>query len=206
MTRGKFITLEGIDGAGKSTHLVWLTTFIKARVEEVVTTREPGGTPLGEKLRHLLLSEPMQPETEALLMFAARAEHLQNVIEPALVRGAWVISDRFSDASFAYQAGGRGVAETKLATLEDWVQNGLQPDLTVLFDVSPEVSRQRLTQTGDAPDRFEWEKLDFFVRVRDAYLKRAAEFPHRIKVLEGDKPVISIQKALETIIVDYCLK
>ena len=206
MTRGKFITLEGIDGAGKSTHLVWLTTFIKARVEEVVTTREPGGTPLGEKLRHLLLSEPMQPETEALLMFAARAEHLQNVIEPALARGSWVISDRFTDASFAYQAGGRGVAETKLATLEDWVQNGLQPDLTLLFDVAPDVSRQRLTQTGDAPDRFEREKADFFVRVRDAYLKRAAQFPQRIKVIEGDKPLIAIQKTLEKIIIDYCLK
>ena len=134
MNRGKFITLEGIDGAGKSTHMAWLKEFIRERGEEVVTTREPGGTPVGEMLRQLLLSESMRPETEALLMFAARAEHLQTVIEPALARGAWVICDRFTDATFAYQGGGRGVTETKLAAMENWLQNGRNPNLTLLFD------------------------------------------------------------------------
>jgi dTMP kinase len=142
----------------------------------------------------------MQPETEALLMFAARAEHLKTVIEPALARGAWVVSDRFTDASFAYQAGGRGLAEAKLITLERWVQEDLQPDLTLLFDVSLEISQQRLSKSGNAPDRFEREKARFFDNARSAYLKRAAEFPGRIKVIDGGQPVIAIQKRLDALI------
>ncbi|MES2354766.1 MAG: dTMP kinase [Pseudomonadota bacterium] len=195
--RGKFITFEGIDGAGKSTHLLWLTAYLEAQGKEVLCTREPGGTPLGEKLRVILLSESMQPETEALLMFAARAEHLKTVIEPALERGAWVVSDRFTDASFAYQCGGRGLAEEKLVTLECWVQDGLQPDLTLLFDVPLEISQQRLAQTGKSPDRFEQEKAEFFVRVRSAYLKRAAEAPNRIKVIDSSQSVAIVQSQLE---------
>lgn len=206
MKRGKFITLEGIDGAGKSTHLRWLREFIRERGEDVVTTREPGGTPVGEKIRQLLLSESMRPETEAMLMFAARAEHLQTIIEPALARGAWVVCDRFTDASFAYQGGGRGVAETKLAAMEDWVQNGRGPDLTLLFDLSVEVSRQRLSQTGNPPDRFEREQVDFFARVRNAYLKRAAEFPQRIKIIDGSEPIATIQKTLEEIVLENCFR
>ncbi len=197
MIRGKFITFEGIDGAGKSTHLLWLTAYLEAQGKEVLCTREPGGTPLGEKLRVILLSESMQPETEALLMFAARAEHLKTVIEPALERGAWVVSDRFTDASFAYQCGGRGLAEEKLVTLECWVQDGLQPDLTLLFDVPLEISQQRLAQTGKSPDRFEQEKAEFFVRVRSAYLKRAAEAPNRIKVIDSSQSVAIVQSQLE---------
>jgi dTMP kinase len=206
LSRGMFMTLEGIDGAGKSTHLEWLIAFLQRQGKAVVRSREPGGTPLGEKLRALLLSEPMQPETEALLMFAARAEHLKIVIEPALARGDWVVSDRFTDASFAYQGGGRGLAEEKLATLEHWVQGGLQPDLTLLFDVPLEISRQRLANAGNAPDRFEQEKSDFFNRVRNMYLKRASEAPDRIKVIDSDQPIPLIRSNLEKIIEAILLK
>lgn len=205
MDRGKFITLEGIDGAGKSTHLEWLTRLIQRQGREVVITREPGGTPLGERIRALVLSEPMQPEVEALLMFAARAEHVQTVIKPALARGTWVLSDRFADASFAYQGGGRGVAETKLTDLERWVHDDLQPDLTLLFDVPVEVSRHRLMQTGNTLDRFEREKADFFARVREAYLRRAEQFPDRIKVIDSSQPITDLQKKLQQIFLDYCL-
>lgn len=172
----KFITLEGIDGAGKSTHLNWLAERLRAQGKNVLVTREPGGTPLGESLREILLHQPMHLETEALLMFAARREHLDKVILPALEQGIWVISDRFTDASFAYQGGGRGLDEAKLKILESWVQQDLQPDLTLLFDVPLEISRQRLSANVSL-DRFEREKQDFFQRVRDAYLKRAAQFP-----------------------------
>jgi dTMP kinase len=206
LERGKFITLEGMDGAGKSTHLTWLTQFLQGRGREVVVTREPGGTSLGEELRKLLLSQPMQPETEALLMFAARAEHVQTVIKPSLAKGSWVISDRFADASFAYQGGGRGVAEAKLSELERWVQNGLQPDLTLLFDVPVDVSQQRLVQTGNALDRFEREKADFFARVRETYLRRAGQFPDRIKVIDSGQSISSIHEELEKIILDHCFR
>jgi dTMP kinase len=197
---GRFITLEGIDGAGKSTHIPWIVSYIETRGKAVVNTREPGGTPLGEKLRGLLLNDAMDSDTEALLMFAARAEHITSVIKPSLNQGKWVVSDRFTDASFAYQGGGRGMSEQKLSVLEQWVQNDLQPDLTLLFDVSLEVSQQRLQQTGIAPDRFEQEKSDFFQRVRNAYLKRAATSPHRIKVVDSTKSIESIQQELESIL------
>lgn len=182
--RPLFITLEGLDGAGKSTHLAWLEAHFRAAGREVVMTREPGGTPLGEKLRALVLSEEMHPETEALVMFAARCEHIEQVIRPALARGAVVISDRFTDASFAYQGGGRGIATERLASLEDWVQRDLQPDLTLLFDLPETVAQARMAGRGEA-DRFEREQIDFHRRVRVAYLARATRFPMRIKVLDG---------------------
>jgi dTMP kinase len=197
---GKFITLEGIDGAGKSTHLAWLAERVRLRGVDVVVTREPGGTPLGEKLRDLLLHEKMHPDSEALLMFAARAEHIQNVIRPALARGAWVISDRFTDATFAYQCGGRGIAEKRIAALETWVQQGLQPDLTLLFDAPLDVARERLDRNDADPDKFEREREDFFGRVRAVYLKRAESFPKRIKLISAVGNLYSIQKQLEKII------
>ncbi|MDO9065144.1 MAG: dTMP kinase [Sulfuricella sp.] len=195
----KFITLEGIDGAGKSTHLNWLAERLRSQGKNVLVTREPGGTPLGEALRELLLHQAMHLETEALLMFAARREHLDKVIVPALREGTWVISDRFTDASFAYQGGGRGLGESKLKILEQWVHQDLQPDLTLLFDVTLEVSRQRLSGNASL-DRFEQEKQDFFQRVRDAYLKRAAQFPARIRVIDSGRTPNEIQVDLEDVI------
>lgn len=199
INNAKFITLEGIDGAGKSTHLNWLAERLRSQGKKVLVTREPGGTPLGEALREILLHQAMHLETEALLMFAARREHLDKVIIPALDVGTWVISDRFTDASFAYQGGGRGLDATKLSILEQWVQQDLQPDLTLLFDVTLEVSRQRLSQNVSL-DRFEQEKQDFFQRVRDAYLKRAAQFPERIRVVDSGRTLNEIQVNLEEII------
>lgn len=199
--RGKFITLEGIDGAGKSTHHAWLIDFLKHQGREVVATREPGGTPLGEKLRALLLSEPMHIETEALLMFAARREHLDKLIQPALAAGRWVVSDRFADASYAYQGGGRGLAPEKIMALESWVQAGFQPDLTIVFDLPTEIACERLAKTGNAPDRFEKETQDFFERVRNTYLQRAGAEPGRIKVIDSRESISNIQKLLENIIV-----
>ena len=196
---GKFITLEGIDGAGKSTHLEWLRETLEQRGHEVVVTREPGGTPLGEALRGLLLNHHMHLETEALLMFASRREHLAEVIVPALQQGKWVISDRFTDASFAYQGGGRGIDEARLRILEEWVQQGLQPDLTLLFDVPLEVARQRLSANA-ALDRFEQEQQDFFQRVREAYLRRAKQFPERIRVIDSARTLPVIRAELETLV------
>ena len=202
--RGKFITLEGIDGAGKSTHHQWLVSFLREHGEQVVATREPGGTPLGERLRELLLTQPMHLETEALLMFAARREHLDKLIVPALQRGDWVVSDRFTDASFAYQGGGRGLDRGKLETLEAWVQSGLQPDLTLLFDVPVEVARVRLEAAGNAPDRFEREQQAFFERVRQTYLDRAQREPRRIIRIDATGSPGEIKKSLEKIISNIC--
>ncbi|MBS4096511.1 MAG: dTMP kinase [Sulfuricella sp.] len=193
---GKFITLEGIDGAGKSTHLDWLAKRLEQAGHQVLVTREPGGTPLGEKLREMLLNHPMHLETEALLMFAARREHLDKVILPALAQDVWVISDRFTDASFAYQGGGRGLAVEKLEALEEWVQGSLQPDLTLLFDVPVEVSRQRLSNNATL-DRFEQEQSDFFQRVRDQYLQRAERFPGRFRIVDSTKRLDEIQNSLQ---------
>jgi len=202
VSRGKFITLEGIDGAGKSTHIGGIVDFLLARGKEVVVTREPGGTPLGEKLRALLLSQPMHIETEALLMFAARREHIAQVIAPALAAGRWVLSDRFTDATYAYQGAGRGMAAERIAALERWVQNGLQPDLTVVFDAPVEVALARLAK---APaDRFEREDRGFFERVRVGYLERAAAEPHRLRVADGGKPLAEVKKEIEAIISTLC--
>ncbi len=197
--KGKFITLEGIDGAGKSTHLKWLAKRFQEMGHELVVTREPGGTPLGEKLRALLLSESMNIETEALLMFAARREHMDKVILPALAQGKWVLSDRFTDASFAYQCGGRGINEQKLQILESWVQQDFKPDLTLLFDVPLEVSRERLAKNVSL-DRFEQEKADFFQRVREMYLKRAGQFSNRIRIIDSNRSLADIQISLEELI------
>jgi dTMP kinase len=202
MQRGKFITLEGVDGAGKSTHMPLITGLLRATGHEVVVTREPGGTPLGERVRELLLHESMHAETEALLMFAARRQHLEDVILPALDRGAWVLSDRFTDASFAYQHGGRGVARAKIEALEQWVQGALQPDLTLLFDLPVAVSCQRLAGARD-PDRFERENSAFFERIRTAYLERAALFPQRFRIIDAgrgiDEIASDITKVLQAI-------
>ncbi|MFA6178350.1 MAG: dTMP kinase [Candidatus Methylopumilus sp.] len=197
--RGKFITLEGMDGAGKSTHIPNIVSVLEARGFEVISTREPGGTKLGERLRELLLHEPMHPETETLLMFAARREHIAEVIEPALARGAYVLSDRFTDATYAYQCGGRGVASAKICALEDWVQGNLQPDITLLFDVPVAVSVQRLAGAR-SPDKFERETSEFFTRIRNAYLLRAQENPQRFRVIDSNQPLEIVEQSLEKII------
>ena len=203
MVRGRFITFEGIDGAGKTTHLAWfrqrLDDKIAATGRSVVITREPGGTTLGESLRDLLLNQPMDLETEALLMFAARREHLAQIIEPALARGDWVLSDRFSDATFAYQGGGRGLPRDKLEALERWVQGGFQPDLTVLFDVPTDVASERRGAVR-SPDKFESESDSFFSRTRAEYLRRAAESPERFVIIDATQSIIDIQKQLEAVI------
>lgn len=188
---GLFITLEGLDGAGKSTHLAWLERYFRDAGRTLVMTREPGGTALGERLREIVLNESMHPDTEALLMFAARREHVESVIRPALARGDVVISDRFTDASFAYQGGGRGIASLRLEILEEWVQGGLQPDLTLLFDLPEAIAQARMQGRGE-PDRFEREQIDFHRRVRAAYLARAARFPQRIRVLDGSLDVAAV--------------
>jgi dTMP kinase len=199
MTTGKFITFEGIDGAGKSTHIAHVAGWLRTRGHTVVTTREPGGTSLGEKLRAILLHEKMHLETEALLMFAARREHLAQVIEPALERGDWVISDRFTDATFAYQGGGRKLDIHKLATLEQWVHPHLQPDLTLLFDVPVELARSRLDATRSL-DKFELEKGEFFTATRAEYLRRAQEFPDRFRIIDSTQPIAYIDVLLEKIL------
>jgi dTMP kinase len=199
---GKFITFEGIDGAGKSTHIAFVCDYIKRRGVELVSSREPGGTPLGEKLRELVLHEKMHLETEALLVFASRREHIAQVIKPALERGAWVVSDRFTDSSFAYQGGGRGLELTKLEVLEQWVHPDLQPDLTLLFDVPLDVARARLDATREL-DKFEQEKADFFAATRNEYLRRAAQFPQRFRVIDSTQSIAAIQLQIASIL-DAC--
>jgi dTMP kinase len=196
---GKFITLEGMDGAGKSTHIPNIIALLQSQGHEVVSTREPGGTLLGERLREMLLHESMHPETETLLMFAARREHIANVIAPALARGAYVLSDRFTDATYAYQCGAKGVAGEKIKILEHWVQEYLQPDVTLLFDVPVEVSIQRLA-TARSPDKFERESADFFTRIRHAYLQRALENPARFRVIDANKSLSEVKVIVEDII------
>lgn len=198
--RGRFITLEGVDGAGKSTHLDWLVEYLRNQGRTVIQTREPGGTPLGEQLRELLLHHPMHLETEALLMFAARREHLELVIKPALARGDWVVCDRFTDASFAYQGGGRGLSIDKLAQLEHWVQGDLQPDLTLLFDLPVDIAARRMAGAARELDRFEQEKVDFHERVRSAYLHRSTQYPARIRVIDSSQTIEDIKSSLEQII------
>jgi len=203
--RGRFITLEGIDGAGKSTHLEWLARFLTERGIRVTVTREPGGTALGESLREVLLhgKATLHPETETLLVFAARREHIDKVIEPALAGGAWVLCDRFTDATFAYQSGGSGVSWAKIAQLEQWVQGNLEPDVTVLFDVAPNVGLARAAR-GKSPDRFERERAGFYERARQAYLERAREASHRVRVVDAGRPLVDIQKELEVIFTRLC--
>jgi dTMP kinase len=196
------ITFEGIDGAGKSSHVQWLAETLRQRGRTVIVTREPGGTELGEKLRDLLLSEAMHLETETLLMFAARREHLAQVIEPALNRGEWVICDRFTDATFAYQGGGRGLDRSKLQVLEHWVHEHLQPDLTLLFDLPLDIARERIALASRVLDRFEQERADFHERVRQVYLDRARLHPARMRVIDAQKTMEDIRKSLEQMILN----
>ncbi|RFC40194.1 MAG: thymidylate kinase [Candidatus Nitrotoga sp. CP45] len=199
MNKAKFITFEGIDGAGKSTHLTWFAETLRKRGNEVLVTREPGGTPVGENLRDILLNQTMHAETEALLMFAARLEHIEQVIKPALQRGIWVVSDRFSDASFAYQGGGRGMNVAKLEQLECWVHENFQPDLTLLFDLPVEVARQRLSKNITL-DRFEQEKDSFFEKVRQAYLERRKKHPDRFVLINAAQSPEQVKVNLEKVI------
>jgi dTMP kinase len=203
MARGKFITFEGIDGAGKTTHLGWFRERLEAKLapggRSVVMTREPGGTPLGEQIREIVLHQKMDLETEALLMFALRRQHLAEVIEPALARGDWVLSDRFTDATFAYQGGGRGLPRDKLEALERWVQGGFQPDLTVLFDLPPAIANERRSAARN-PDRFESESAAFFERTRAEYMRRAEEAPYRFAIIDSSQSIVRIQKQLEELI------
>ena len=193
--RGRFITFEGIDGAGKSTHIDAVAAALRERGVTPVLTREPGGTPLGEALRDLILNHAMTRETETLLLFAARAEHVALVIEPALAAGQWVLCDRFTDATYAYQAGGRGLHEARIAELEQWVHADLQPDLTILFDVAPDVAAQRLARSR-CVDRFESEPVSFFAAVRAMYLKRAAANLARFFIVDSGRAPESVREQL----------
>ncbi|WP_434779794.1 dTMP kinase [Neisseria sp. Ec49-e6-T10] len=193
----KFITLDGIDGAGKSTHIHFMKQWFEQKKIPVVFTREPGGTPVGEALRNLLLDPRTQASlnTETLMMFAARMQHLEEVIWPALNKGTWVVSDRFTDATFAYQGGGRGVPLHRIEILENWVQQGFEPDLTFLLDVPLEVAQQRVAQTREK-DRFEQEQSSFFERTRSVYLDRAKNKPKQYVVLDSTQTIEYIQKQL----------
>jgi dTMP kinase len=193
----KFITFEGVDGAGKSTHLAWFADALRQRGIDVIVTREPGGTPLGEQLREMLLNQSMSIAAEAMLMFAARLEHVQQLIRPALAAGKWVISDRFSDASFAYQGAGRGMDWERLKQLEQWVE--LVPDSTLFFDVPVEVARQRLANNVSL-DRFEQEQGEFFDRVRAGYHRRVAENPQRYVVIDASRDLAGVQQQLQAIL------
>lgn len=202
-SRGKFITLEGVDGAGKSTHAAWIAQRLRAGGREVLVTREPGGTPLAEKLRALVLAEPMDPLAETLLMFAARADHVQKVIAPALARGAWVVCDRFTDATLAYQGAGKGVPVERIRQLAQATHPGLAPDQTLVFDCPYEVSRSRLSNSGRDLDRFESEERAFFERVRTGYQALVRLEPQRVRLLDGsqapDKVKVEIEKVLLTV-------
>lgn len=201
--RGRFITLEGIEGTGKSTNLAMVHDTLVAGGIQVVVTREPGGTPLGEALRQILLDPDyrgMNADAELLLMFAARAEHLANVIRPQLSLGNWVLCDRFTDATYAYQGGGRGVRMERIATLEDWTQGPVRPDMTVILDAPPEQALARTRKRGFAPDRFEQESLAFFQRVREAYLLRAREYPERYRVVDASRELSAVQADLRALV------
>jgi len=205
-TQGLFLTFEGVDGAGKSTHIEWTVDTLRSKGVSVVSTREPGGTAIGEKLRALLLHEPMGLECETLLMFAARAQHLREVIQPALAAGAWVVCDRFTDTTFAYQGGGRQLGTERIATLEQWVHPNLQPDCTWLFDVPLEVARERLDRTREK-DRFEQESDAFFLRTRAVYLNRAQEYADRFMVIDATASIqdirVKLSQALDTLFTKY---
>jgi dTMP kinase len=200
--RGRFITLEGIEGCGKSTQIPLLKAWLEARGITVTATREPGGTPLAERIRELVLSastEAVPAESELLLMFAARATHITNLIRPTLERGEWVLCDRFTDASFAYQGAGRGIAEEHIRSLQFQVQGELQPDLTLLIDVPVALGLRRAqARRGEAVrDRFEREQEEFFTRVRDCFLARARAEPQRIKVVDGNQPIEAVSVAVQ---------
>jgi len=201
MKQGYFITLEGGEGAGKSTSLAFISDWLQRHGQEVIVTREPGGTELGEAIRNLLLHgrDGMHADTELLLMFAARAEHLSRVIRPALQRGAWVVCDRFTDATYAYQGGGRGIPHERIQLLEEWVQHGLRPDLTLLLDIPV---AKGLARAGDRsrPDRFERERTDFFERVRQSYLDAASKEPERFRVIDASQDIAAVEEQLASVL------
>ncbi len=197
---GRFITLEGIEGVGKSTNLDFVARLLRDQGHEVVVTREPGGTPLAERVREVLLDhadEPVPSLAELLLMFAGRAIHLENRIRPALEEGRWVVCDRFTDATYAYQGGGRGQSAQRIGELESWVQGRFRPDLTLLLDADPAVGLARAGRRGES-DRFEIERREFFSRVRGAYLARARSEPGRIRIIDAARPLESVQAQIRT--------
>ena len=201
--KGKFITFEGVDGAGKSTHIDEVISFLESQKIAVKRTREPGGTKLGEKLRELLLHDEMDPETETLLMFAARRQHIAEIIKPALDEGVFVVSDRFTDATYAYQYGGKQVAYSKIQTLEAWVHPDLKADLTLLFDLPVDISIDRLKKNR-TPDKFEKESEAFFNRLRNVYLDLARQHPNRYKIINANQPIETVSRdvieAIKTIL------
>lgn len=202
MQRGKFLTIEGTEGVGKSTNLAFVADWLRGRGIEVIVTREPGGTPLAEEIRSLLLSkreEPFDETAELLLVFAARAQHLAQVIKPALARGAWVLSDRFTDATFAYQGGGRGLSKAAIEQLEQLVQGDLRPDLTLILDIDVELGLNRARQRGEL-DRFESEAVVFFERVRAAYRQRAESAPNRYAVVDAGKTLDAVQTEIDQVL------
>lgn len=202
---GKFISIEGIEGAGKSTQLSFIRDFLETRGKRVVVSREPGGTELGEQIRELLLApreDGMSEDAELLLMFAARAEHIHQVIKPALERGDWVLCDRFVDATFAYQGGGRGIDRKRIETISDWTLKGLETDLTLLFDLPVAMGQSRVIKRQQEKDRFEQEKAAFFEKIRDCYLQRAKAEPQRIKCIDASRDIEAIQSQLSEILTE----
>jgi len=199
--KAKFITFEGVDGAGKSSNLAVAADFLKQRGIPLVATREPGGTPVGEKIRDVLLDPDSQllPETETLLLFAARREHLSQVILPALEKGSWVICDRFTDATYAYQGAGKGVAHSMIVALENIVHPDFAPDLTLCFDLAPVTAQARIG-IERRRDRFELENLDFHQRVRNAYLQRAASYPERMHIVDASRPILEVNALVKKIL------
>ena len=196
----KFITLEGVDGAGKSTHINFIKKYLTDKNLKYLFTREPGGTVLGEKLREILLHDEIKPETESLLMFAARNEHVQEIIKPNLEQGINVISDRFTDSTYAYQSGGKNVEISKITILKDWVHKNLKPDLTILFDLPIEVSLKRLKKTNDSLDKFEKEEADFHKRIRKSYLNLAKKDSGRFKVINSDQNINAVETEIYKIL------
>ena len=200
--RGRFITIEGTEGVGKTTNIEFIRQWIEARDIELVQTREPGGTPFAEDVRELLLavrSEAVDETAELLLMFAARAQHLNKVIKPALDRGAWVLCDRFTDSTYAYQGGGRGIDINKIAALEGFVQGDLRPDMTLILDIDVEVGLERASKRA-ALDRFEFEQVEFFERVRAAYLTRAEQASERYRIVDAGQPLLSVKSDIKQVL------
>ena len=203
---GCFITIEGVEGVGKTTNIEFIAEYLSLRGRAPLLTREPGGTDIAEKIRELLLNksdEALNDDAELLLVFAARAQHLSRVIQPAISHGEWVVCDRFTDATYAYQGGGRGLSEERITQLENWVQGELRPDFTLLLDLPVEIGLERAGQRS-APDRFESERIDFFERVRAAYLKRAAQYPNQFKIVDASQSIEGVQRQLEVILEDIC--
>ncbi|WP_455380835.1 dTMP kinase [Acidihalobacter prosperus] len=203
--RGLFITLEGGEGVGKSTQLIYIRELLESLAHSVVTTREPGGTPMAESIRRLLKNksaEEMDPDTELLLVFAARNEHLEKIIRPALARGAWVVCDRFTDATYAYQGRGRGISHERIEILEKWVHEDLQPDVTLLLDAPPRIGFIRVNERGEEFDRFESESTEFFERIRQGYLSRAELFPQRFHVIDASRTRNEVSADIHDILID----